>query len=174
MFHSTRLLALLMALLVPAYLGAASKLEIAADKLDMDERSRVATFSGNVQAHDQEMKLSAEKMVVRYFGDDNQANKGVRDVKAEGNVVIRVGDREGRGDSAFYKVQENTMELTSNRGKATILRGDDRLEGKRIVLYLTKDRKIERVSVQGGEGRVSARITPPESGGGRGKTSDKE
>lgn len=155
------LLACLFALWPWSPLAAGQKLEIVSDNLEMDDRSRVAIFSGHVQATDQEMKLFSERMTVRYHGEaTGSGNKGVKDVKAEGNVVIRVGDREGKSDTALYKVGENLLELFSARGKAVIQQGEDRLEGKRILIHLSKDRRIERVSAQGGEGRVSARIMP--------------
>lgn len=138
------------------------------DRLDMDEKKQVAVFSGNVRAADGQMKLAADRMTVYYFkgkGRGRSRRGGIRKVLAVGHVVIQQANNKGVAESAVYKLKQQTLELMGRKKNAVIEHGDNRLEGKHIVLTIGKNRRIEKVSVKGGSRRrVSARITP--SGGG--------
>ncbi|MBF0339515.1 MAG: hypothetical protein HQL95_00960 [Magnetococcales bacterium] len=143
-------------------LGAAQQagLAITSDRLEMDDKSQVALFQGHVVADDGRMRITADRMTVHY--DKKIKGKGgVRDVKAEGQVVILQEKDRGTADVAYYQADKHTLDLVGNDKDATIRRGDDLLTGKRILLTLDENQRISKVAVQGGENRrVSARITP--------------
>ncbi|MBF0263441.1 MAG: hypothetical protein HQL97_16570, partial [Magnetococcales bacterium] len=135
-------------------------LSITSDRLEMDDKNQVAIFSGHVVADDGRMRLSAEKMTVRY-DKRMKGNGGVREVKAEGRVTIQQERDHGTADVALYQVDKRVVELVGNERDATVRRGDDQLTGKRILVTLNNHQRIDKVSVQGAENRrVSARITP--------------
>jgi len=152
-----------MAVLVakPSYGGGG--LMVTSDALEMDQKKQVAVFSGNVVAEDGKMRLTSDKMTVNYVmksqGTGGRGN--VREVKADGNVSIYQGENHGMSQWAVYNVLNRTLELVGGEKNASINRGQDHLEGKRILLTLGSDLRIDRVSVQGGgKKRVSARISP--------------
>ncbi|MBF0627090.1 MAG: hypothetical protein HQL91_02610 [Magnetococcales bacterium] len=135
-------------------------LSITSDRLDMDDQNQVATFTGHVVADDGRMRVSANRMTVHY---DKKAKSsgGVREVKAEGQVVIQQDRDRGTADVVLYQFDKRTLELTGNEHEAVVRRGDDQLTGRRILVSLDKEQRINKVSVLGGENRrVSARITP--------------
>ncbi|MBF0417921.1 MAG: lipopolysaccharide transport periplasmic protein LptA [Magnetococcales bacterium] len=135
-------------------------LSITSDRLEMDDKNQVAIFSGHVVADDGRMRLNADRMTVRY-DKRMKGNGGVREVKAEGRVTIQQDRDHGTADVALYQVEKRVVELTGIERDATVRRGDDQLTGKRILVTLNTQQRIDKVSVQGGENRrVSARITP--------------
>lgn len=144
---------------------------ITSDRLEMDDSKHEAIFLGDVQAKEQKMHLSADKMKVSYYRNDTDANSnpeksgkpqgGIHSVRAEGRVILLQGDSRGTAERMIYKVRERTLEMLGIKKDASILHDKDRLEGKQILLTLGPDRSILKVSVQGGrQGRVSARIMP--------------
>lgn len=148
-------------------------LEITSDSLEVDDRRQAAVFLGNVQADDGMMHLAANKMTVFYFpqsdsgGAGSTMAKGVREIHAEGNVVLVQEDQRGVGQTAIYKPADRTLELISTDGKASVRKKEDAVIGERIRLHLSADSRIERaVAIAGSKGRVTARITPDSDGGG--------
>ncbi len=150
-----------------------SGLVITSDQLEMDESSEIATFIGAVVAHEGEMALYADRMVVYYFKKGkNNGRGGVHKVLAIGNVIIEQAANKGKADRAEYIVGERKLILIGKKRSASIFHGGDRLSGKRILLVLGESRKIDKVSVLGaGKQRVSARILPSSI---RKKSSEKE
>ncbi len=159
-------LLLVCALAIPRSPHAAGPLEINSDRLEMDEKKQVAIFSGRVRAKDGGMRLAADRMTVYYYrkgkGRGIKANSsGVREVRAEGRVKLEEGKNRGSAERMVYRIGKQTLELLGREKNAIIQYGDDRLEGKQIVLTIGADRHIQKVSVRGGDRkRVSARITP--------------
>ncbi|MBF0109343.1 MAG: hypothetical protein HQL76_09215 [Magnetococcales bacterium] len=146
--------------------GAANgnSLVVTADALEMDQKLQTATFSGNVVAEDGHMRITSDRMTVHYImkPQSGRGRGSVREVKADGHVAIDQGENHGVATSAVYSVGQRTLELVGGQNNASIQRGQDHLEGKRILLTLGTDLRIDKVSVQsgGGNNRVSARITP--------------
>ncbi|MBF8274578.1 MAG: OstA family protein [Magnetococcales bacterium] len=158
-----RLLWLLLVFFAARTSFGAEGLVVTADSLEMDQKQQTAVFSGNVVAEDSNMRLAADKMVVQYVMKSRTGGGrgSVREVKADGNVSINQGENRGTAQNAVYSAVHRTLELVGGEKNASIHRGKDYLEGKKILLTLGADLKIDRVSVQGGGGkkRVSARIT---------------
>ena len=77
-------------------------IEITADQLDVDQNRRLATFTGNVDAVQGELVLSADRLDVHYSGSGDDAGDGsdadggdgagssgsIRRIEAEGNVFL--------------------------------------------------------------------------------------
>ncbi|MBF0188012.1 MAG: hypothetical protein HQL50_08795 [Magnetococcales bacterium] len=155
-------------LAVPTGAIAASKdgaLVITSNKLVMDDKRQSAIFSGKVKVRQGPMKLDADRMTVFYAKGKKQGGKGqVREIRAEGNVVIQQGKNRGTAFRALYDVNANTIRLLGNpkggaQKKASIHRDTDHLMGQKILLKLAKDKTIAHMSVEGGKKqRVSARI----------------
>lgn len=150
---------------------------ITSDRLEMDETTRTAVFVGSVRAEEKNLRLSADKMTVDYHRKAHGSHKrllgaqgGVDTIHAVGHVVLVQGKSRGVAGRMVYRVNARKLEMIGQAGNASILHGKDRLEGQRILLTLGADRRIVKVSVQGGQKkRVSARITPSGSDDERGK-----
>ncbi|MBF0125951.1 MAG: hypothetical protein HQM02_01960 [Magnetococcales bacterium] len=136
-------------------------LSITSDRLEMDDKSQVAIFLGHVVADNGRMRLSANRMTVHYDKKRKSGSGGVREVKAEGQVVIQEDKNKGKADSVNYQLEKRTLELVGKESDASVQRGDDVLTGRRILVTLDNEQRIGKVMVQGSESnRVSARITP--------------
>uniref|UniRef100_A0A1S7LNL7 OstA family protein n=1 Tax=Magnetococcus massalia (strain MO-1) TaxID=451514 RepID=A0A1S7LNL7_MAGMO len=137
---------------------------ISADRLEMNEKQQIALFLGNVQAEEGEMQLSSDKMKVHYRPRQEGAKQTdrIREILAEGNVTLRQGEHIGRAAKAKYHVGKRFLVLEGDKKRAAVVqRNKDRLEGQRIHLMMDDQRRIQKVTVQGGQsGRVSAVITP--------------
>ncbi|MBF0425802.1 MAG: LptA/OstA family protein [Magnetococcales bacterium] len=139
-----------------------SGLVITSDRLEVDDKGRIATFSGHVLAVEKTMRLNADQMIVHYqqpgTGGDGQKVK-VRDVEAKGHVTLEQANYRGTADLATYKMGSNVIELIGQGSNAVVLQGENRLEGERIQLFLTPDRRLERVVANSGNRkRVQARL----------------
>ncbi|MBF0177941.1 MAG: LptA/OstA family protein [Magnetococcales bacterium] len=132
-----------------------TQLEITSDRLEMDDKGRVATFSGHVLAVEGEMRLRADQMQVRYTAPAAQETQKVRiqDVQATGHVVLDQADYHGTADVAIYRMEARTVELLGQSGHAVVQQGGNRLEGERILLSLTADRRLEKVVARGNGSR---------------------
>lgn len=158
---------LLLAPIVPLLAAEPAPLTISADRLDMDGLKQTAQFDGHVDASEGEMRLQADRMSVRYATERDAAGKErtvVREVHAEGNVRLDQGLYKGRGDKAVFNTQTRSLQLMGGKVPAVVEKGKDRLEGAALLLVLTQDRRVEKVTAQGGSGRVSARFTPSDEG----------
>ncbi len=145
-------------------------LTITSDRMELDDQKQVAIFAGDVLAKEKRLQLTAEKMTVNYRKSNNDTRDtppkksrqgGVEKIRAEGDVVLLQGESKGTAQEMIYLVEQQTLELLGKTGNASILHGNDRLEGRRIFLTIGEDHTISKISVQGGkERRVSARFTP--------------
>ncbi|MEO5346464.1 MAG: hypothetical protein H7834_08820 [Magnetococcus sp. YQC-9] len=138
-----------------------ASMAVTSDRMEMDDINQVAVFTGHVVADDGKMRLTADRMTVRY-NKKIKGQGGLREVKAEGKVTIQQERDRSTADVAIYQVDKRTVELIGNDRDAVVLRGDDQLTGRRILVTLDGQQRISRVAVQGGgeNQRVSARITP--------------
>jgi lipopolysaccharide transport protein LptA len=111
---------------------------ISSDKLTFDYKKKYADFDGNVVVTDPQLKLLADKMSVT-FDDDSK----VKNIRAEGNVVMITDDKKSRSDTATYNVFTGEILL---EGSPQVTRGKDVLTGKRITFW----RDSDRMKVEGG------------------------
>ncbi|MBF0293953.1 MAG: hypothetical protein HQL96_02100 [Magnetococcales bacterium] len=139
----------------------AAALSVTSDRLEMDDKNQVAHFIGHVAADNGRMRMTANRMTVFYDKKRKSGSGGVREVKAEGQVVILEERNKGKADVVIYHLEKRTLELIGKESDASVQRGDDLLTGKQILVNLDRDHRIGKVAVQGGENRrVTARITP--------------
>ncbi|MBF0124731.1 MAG: hypothetical protein HQL60_05280 [Magnetococcales bacterium] len=151
-----------------------SPLVITSDRLEMSERDHQAVFSGQVRVVEGELQLSADRMVVLLYGGagaptaarkkgggQQSQSSQVRELRADGRVVMQQSTSRGEADRAVYKVTERTLTLIGEQRPALVQRGQDRLEGSQILVVLTNDHRVDRLSVQGSDKRrVAVRLMP--------------
>lgn len=174
-----------LALLVPAAAWAqpagfaghdgSAPIEITADALEVRQRRNLATFSGDVDAVQGDLTLSAQSLDVFYGeegGDagadsgDAEADRGdaggpglgeIRRVVARGDVVVSSPREIARGAEGIYDVAAQTITLT---GDVVLTRDDNVLRGNRLEIDLATG--VSRLRAAGEDGRVRARFAPAE------------
>lgn len=133
---------------------------VKADSLEIDNKKKIVTFSGNVDAKRDIFTMYCEKMDLHYVDRQSGASSEktqfeVEKIIASGNVkIIRTGGGSATADKAIYYQAEEKVVLTGN---PVVKQGRDSVEGSRITLYLKDNRSV----VEGSENRrVKAVLFP--------------
>lgn len=135
--------------------------KINADTLEVRDKNKVATFTGNVKMVQGDTVMQCKVLVVYY---DNEATPGnikaaqpgpggqqqIRKIEAKGNVIVTKKDQTATGDSGIFEMSTNTVTLIGN---VAITQNQNILKGERLVTNMTTG--VSRV-----EGRVSGLIIP--------------
>ena len=124
-------------------------MKINAASLDVRDKSKVATFSGNVQLVQGDTTLRCKTLVVYYDGDNaggpavKSATPGpaggssIRRMEAKGGVLVTQKDQTATGESAIYDMKENTVRLfPANGGTVAVTQGPNVVRGPRLVVHL--------------------------------------
>lgn len=141
-------------------------IEITADKLDVDQPQKLATFTGNVDAVQGELVLSADRLRVYYYGEGQEAPAGasssIRRIEADGNVFVSSPSETAQGTAGVYDVESNQLSL---EGSVVLTQEDNVIRGERLEIDLTSGQSqvlAAAASSAGGEPpqRVRAIFTP--------------
>lgn len=120
--------------------GKREPIVITANRMEADKLGDKVTFQGDVTLKKEGMTLYSDVMVVRY----NAPSKGIQEIDATGNVVVRKEGRVALSRKASYFSREEKIVLT---GDARIIENENQLGGERITLFIRDDRSI----VEGGK-----------------------
>jgi lipopolysaccharide export system protein LptA len=158
---------------------------IEAATLEVRDKDKVATFSGDVHVTQGDTNLRCKALVVFYEQDDAAADKGkslkaaspgpggqqrIKRLEARGGVVVTQKEQTATGETGVFDMKTNTVTLN---GKVVMTQGQNVLRGDRLVVDLTSG--VSRVeSGKNGQGRVEGLFLPgnaapnltPGSGGG--------
>jgi lipopolysaccharide export system protein LptA len=128
---------------------------IQAATLEVRDKDKKATFTGNVHVIQGETDLRCNVLVVYY---DNELGKSsapdasserreqqIRRMEATGNVIVTQKDQRATGDHGNFDMRTNTMTLTGN---VIVTRGKDVLRGERLLVNLTTG--VSRMEAGGG------------------------
>ena len=157
---------------------------IEATTLEVREKDKVATFSGNVRVVQGDTGLRCKSLLVFYEqGDEdgdkgnkgNKGNKGkpmqaatpgpggeqkIKKLEARGGVVVTQKEQTATGDLGLFDMRANTVTLTGN---VVMTQGQNVLRGDRLVVDLTSG--VSRVeSSKNGQGRVQGLFQPGGAG----------
>lgn len=162
-------------------------IKITADKLEVRDKSKMATFSGAVHVIQGETNLRCKELVVFYDQDlasgskktadaskggdaskssdaSKAGNQQIRRMEAKGSVVVTQNDQRIVGDRADFDVRTNTVTMIGN---VIVTKGDNVMRGQRMVVNLTTN----VVQIDSSGGRVegifdskSAPKSPPKPG----------
>ncbi len=113
---------------------------VTSNRMEADELGNTVTFIGEVTLKKETMTLTSDHLVVFY----DPASKGVREIEALGNVVVRKEGRIALANKAIYYSKDEKIVLT---GDARINENENQLGGERITLFMRDDRSI----VEGGK-----------------------
>lgn len=108
--------------------------EIASDRLEVDQGDGRAVFSGNVVIGQGQMRLAAERVTVEYADGDQSR---IRSLRAEGKVTLVSGADAAEAAEAVYEVESGNVSLS---GDVVLTQGDNVLTGDRMTVDLASGR----------------------------------
>ena len=153
--------------------------QIEAASLEVHDKSKTATFSGNVQVVQGDTTMKCQSLVVFYGREVGIAQNGpkqqvsavpgqkgaqdIRRIEAHGGVTVVTKDQNASGDLAVYDLQSKTITLTGN---VVVSQGQNVIHGEKVIVNtVTGNASVE--SNEGGgttPGRVRALILPNQKG----------
>lgn len=157
--------------------------QIEAATLEVHDKSKTATFSGNVQVVQGDTTMKCRNLVVFYgqevgIGESSaetttatiktplggpRGAQSVRRIEARGNVTVVTKDQSASGDLGVYDLKNKTITLSGN---VVVSQGQNVIHGERVVVDTeTGNARVESGSAgagasANGSGRVRALIQP--------------
>ena len=107
---------------------------ITSERLEFDYKEFVVAFDGRVRVSDQQFNLTADRVLVFLAGTNQIAR-----ILAIGSVNISQTDRRATCDRAVYEKDTGKVSLT---GTPVLTRGNDRITGSEVVIFLNDQRVI--------------------------------
>jgi lipopolysaccharide export system protein LptA len=132
--------------------------KIRAAALELREKDKMATFTGDVYVLQGDTEMRCKQLVVFYEEETGPrpvkaadpgpgGDRQIRRIEAKGNVVVVQKDQNATGDAATFNMRENTVTLVGN---VVVTRGTDILRGQRLVVDLTSGvSKMDQGRVEG-------------------------
>jgi lipopolysaccharide export system protein LptA len=140
---------------------ADAPIDVAADRIEAQDRADRAIFSGNVQVRQAELTLDTQRLTVAYTSGGGVQ---IRRLDASGGVLVKSPSETARGNFGIYDLDRKLITLI---GAVQLDRGGSRINGQRLTIDLTSGRAV----VDGGQagigqsgGRVTGRFTVPQRG----------
>jgi lipopolysaccharide export system protein LptA len=140
--------------------------QIEAATLEVRDRDKVATFSGNVNVTQGDTNMRCRTLLVYYdqetgvTGSLKAAQPGpggkqqIRRLEAKGDVVVTQKDQKATGDAGIFDMKTNTVTLIGN---VLMTQGQNVLRGDKLVVDLTSG--VSRVE-SGKSGMVKGLLWP--------------
>jgi lipopolysaccharide export system protein LptA len=132
--------------------------KIRAAALELREKDKMATFTGDVYVLQGDTEMRCKQLVVFYEEETGTrtvkaadpgpgGDRQIRRIEAKGSVVVVQKDQNATGDAATFNMRENTVTLVGN---VVVTRGTDILRGQRLVVDLTSGvSKMDQGRVEG-------------------------
>lgn len=149
---------------------------IEAATLEVRDKQKQATFSGDVRVKQGDTGLRCKSLVVFYEQDGESSDQSktlqaatpgpggeqrIKRLEARGAVVVTQKEQTATGDLGVFDMKTNTVTLTGN--PVVMTQGQNVLRGEKLVVDLTSG--VSRVeSSKGGQGRVQGLFQPGSSG----------
>lgn len=109
--------------------------EVSADSLKVDQSDGSAIFDGNVLVAQGEMRLSANKVRVKYLTDQTDATGQIETMEATGDVTLVNGAEAAEGQTAVYSVAGGTVVMT---GDVILTQGRNAISGEKLSVDLAQ------------------------------------
>ena len=136
-------------------------IDVAADRIEVQDRSDRAVFAGNVHVRQASLTLDAERLTVAY---SSGGGIQIRRLDASGGVTVRSPSETARGNFGIYDLDRKLITLV---GAVQLNRGGSQINGQRLTIDLNSGRAV----VDGGPagvgqsgGRVTGHFTVPRRG----------
>lgn len=127
--------------------------DIAADRIELQERANRVVFSGGVNVTQAGLNIRSDRMLVNYTDGDGLE---IQRITATGGVVVTRGDERASGDNAIYDFNRRIITMA---GDVRLRRGSDTLNGGRLVIDLESGISSVDGSPAGGAAEAPARVT---------------
>jgi len=153
-------------------------IKIDAAALEVRDKNKIATFSGNVQVVQGDTVLRCKSLAVFYDQQNTGnamtaaqpgpgGNQRIKRLEARGDVIVTQKDQTATGDLGVFDMASNTVALTGN---VVVRQGQSVIQGSRITVNLTTG--VSHVeSGKSGDGRVKALFMPSSTPGAPGASS---
>ncbi len=139
-------------------------ISIKSDKLEVRDKDKMATFSGNVQIVQGENDVRCNALAVFYeeqkgksapkaTPDTDRGSQQIRRMECRGSVVLTQKEQRAVGERADFDVPNNILTLT---GKVVVTRGEDVMRGHRLIVNMATG----VAQVESGGGQVEMLINP--------------
>ena len=138
--------------------------DVAADRIEVQDRADRAIFSGRVEVRQGNLQLSTARLTVAYA---SAGGIEINRLEASGGVTLRSPSETARGQFAIY---DTARRLVTMIGGVVLTRGDSNVRGGRLVLDLDSGRAVMdgggpgTPGASGTGGRVTGRFTVPRRG----------
>ena len=135
--------------------------DVAADRIEVQDRADRAIFSGNVQVRQAGLTLNAARLTVAY---SQTGGIQIERLDASGGVTVRSPSETARGQYAIYDLNSRLITML---GGVTLTRGSSQVRGGRLVLDLDSGRAVMDGGSPAGtttsqSGRVTGTFTVPQ------------
>jgi lipopolysaccharide export system protein LptA len=142
--------------------GRDQPVQIESTSLEVRDKSRMATFIGNVKMTQGDTTVQCKTLVV-YYEDSSGApaanakggapglsgpgggKQSIKRMEAKGNVVVTQKDQTASGDNGLFDVKSNSVTLIGN---VVVTQGQNVLNGERMTVDLNTG--LTRVESKGG------------------------
>jgi lipopolysaccharide export system protein LptA len=120
-------------------------INIKSDSLELSDKQRILTFTGDVDIRMDDMVVNCEKVIMYYKDSSNIPNKSelrnnLDKFVAEGNVRIsQTGGIFATADRVIYTLADEKLLLTGN---AVVRQEKQSMSGSSITVFLKEDRFI--------------------------------
>lgn len=138
--------------------------DVAADRIEVQDRADRAIFSGNVVVRQAALTLTAARLTVAY---SSGGGVELRRIDATGGVTVKSPSETARGNVGIYDLDRRIITLIGN---VSLVQRDARVNGGRLTIDLDSGRAVmdgggpPGTSSQGG--RVTGTFTVPQKKGG--------
>jgi lipopolysaccharide export system protein LptA len=136
--------------------------DVASDRIEVQDRSDRAVFSGNVHVTQADLTLDTERLTVAYSGGEGATSLQINRLDAAGGVVVRSPSETATGDFGVYDLDRKLITLIGN---VQLVRQNNHVNGARLVIDLSSGRAV----IDGGPpgvnatgGRVTGHFTVPQ------------
>jgi lipopolysaccharide export system protein LptA len=138
--------------------------DVAADRIEVQDRADRAIFSGNVVVRQAELTLTAARLTVAY---SSGGGVELRRIDATGGVTVKSPSETARGNVGIYDLDRRIITLIGN---VSLVQRDAQVNGGRLTIDLDSGRAVmdgggpPGTTSQGG--RVTGTFTVPQKKGG--------
>jgi lipopolysaccharide export system protein LptA len=141
--------------------------DVAADRIEVQDRADRAIFSGNVVVKQAEMTMTAARLTVAYArdkkGNSTTGKVQIERLDASGGVTVTSPTERATGQFGIYDLQKKIVTLI---GGVTLIRGDSRVNGARLTIDLDSGHAVMDGGGSGSQGgRVTGTFTVPQKKG---------
>ena len=113
---------------------ASQPVEVTSDRLDLDQGTGTAVFSGTVRVGQGELRLAADRVQV-FYDPKAQGNTGpIQRLIATGNVTLANGSEAAEASQATYEVASGRVDM---QGDVLLTQGSNALSGDRLAIDLS-------------------------------------